>query len=386
MGRRKTPGLQKKGIIWHIDKIVRGVRIAESTGTSRLEEAEEYLNHRIQEVREAVIYGRRPVHTFEEACERYLKENVNKKSISDDASRIKGLLPYIGDKPLASIHDGTLQPYIEDLRKKGRKSKTVNNGLEFVRRILKKAAGKWRDDLSGKTWIAGVPIIENVDWKDTRKPYPISWTEQKFLMAELSGYIQEPVLFAIHTGCRDQEICQLRWEWEIQVPELDTSVFVLPDWITKNEEERVVVLNSVAMSVVNAQRGKHPSRVFTCPQGNKKKGTWKLGPLLKIYNSGWKSARERAADKYEEEMQDKAPWGFRHLRVHDLRHTFGRRLRAANVNKETRSALLGHKTGDITTHYSQAELQELIDAVAKIDGKGSRKSHAPTLLRAVSGQ
>ena len=27
-------------------------------------------------------------------------------------------------------------------------------------------------------------------------------------------------LFAVNTGCRDQEICQLRWEWEINIPEL----------------------------------------------------------------------------------------------------------------------------------------------------------------------
>lgn len=33
---------------------------------------------------------------------------------------------------------------------------------------------------------------------------------------------------------------------------------------------------------------------------------------------------------------------------------------------ETRKALLGHANGDITTHYSAAELRELIAAVEKI--------------------
>jgi integrase len=61
------------------------------------------------------------------------------------------------------------------------------------------------------------------------------------------------------------------------------------------------------------------------------------------------------------------PKGFKTLHVHDLRHTFSRRLRAARVSKETRSLLLGHSTGDITTHYSAAELQELVDAVRKIE-------------------
>ena len=38
------------------------------------------------------------------------------------------------------------------------------------------------------------------------------------------------------------------------------------------------------------------------------------------------------------------------VRVHDLKHTFGRRLRAAGVPVETRKVLLGHRNGDITTH------------------------------------
>lgn len=54
-----------------------------------------------------------------------------------------------------------------------------------------------------------------------------------------------------------------------------------------------------------------------------------------------------------------AQMGLRQVRVHDLKHTFGRRLRAAGVPMETRKVLLGHKNGDITTHYSAPELEEL---------------------------
>ena len=54
------------------------------------------------------------------------------------------------------------------------------------------------------------------------------------------------------------------------------------------------------------------------------------------------------------------------IRVHDLKHTFGRRLRAAGVPLETRKILLGHKNGDVTTHHSAAELEELIEAANKV--------------------
>jgi integrase len=70
------------------------------------------------------------------------------------------------------------------------------------------------------------------------------------------------------------------------------------------------------------------------------------------------------------------------VRVHDLKHTFGRRLSAAGVGEETRKILLGHTNGDITTHYSAVGLAKLINAVNKIDR--SLATPAITLLRAAA--
>jgi hypothetical protein len=82
MGRNKTPGLIKRGGIWHIDKQVRGRRLCESTGTSDLREAETYLARRIEESRQASIYGVRPKRSFRQAATRYLNE-ARKSSIRD---------------------------------------------------------------------------------------------------------------------------------------------------------------------------------------------------------------------------------------------------------------------------------------------------------------
>jgi integrase len=69
-----------------------------------------------------------------------------------------------------------------------------------------------------------------------------------------------------------------------------------------------------------------------------------------------------------------------------MKHTFGRRLRAAGVSYEDRQDLLGHRSGRITTHYSAAELRNLIDAANRICGQDSRKSPALVLLKQKSGQ
>lgn len=46
------------------------------------------------------------------------------------------------------------------------------------------------------------------------------------------------------------------------MPELETSVFIIPGDKVKNAQDRLVVLNRVARSVVEAQRGIHPEYVF----------------------------------------------------------------------------------------------------------------------------
>ncbi len=152
----------------------------------------------------------------------------------------------------------------------------------------------------------------------------------------------------------------------------------------KNGDERLVVLNRVARSVIEEVRGQHPERVFTyeIKRGESKVIVYK--PVGHLYNSAWKNARERAADQLEEQTKQPAPWGFRNVRVHDLKHTFGRRLRAAGVSFEDRQDLLGHRSGRITTHYSQAELTSLIAAAEKVCATPSRKSPALVMLRGKS--
>jgi integrase len=166
------------------------------------------------------------------------------------------------------------------------------------------------------------------------------------------------------------------------VPELDSpgiqrSVFVLPAVKNKNRQARVVVLNDRAQAIVEKMRGQHPVYVLTWVNENGVRS--RIG---RIRNTGWVNARRRAADRYPAVFGKEAPLGFRELRAHDLRHTVGRRLRAAGVSKEDRKDLLGHKSGDVTTDYSAAELMSLIKAANLI--VRSKDSPTLTVLRLVA--
>jgi len=359
MGRKRNPGLIQRDGIWHIDKRIGGRRVCQSSGTARLEEAERFLARLMEQVRQARVYGVRPVRTFEQAAAKFVREHQHKRSIDSDVGRLKGLMPVLGQQSLERIHMGVLESWIEQRRKEGVSAGTINHGLKVVRRIVNLAATEWVDEF-GLTWLAVAPKIRLLPETEKRLPYPLNWDEQARLFGELPQHLASMALFAVNSGCRDGEVCNLRWDWEVRVPELATSVFIIPGRHVKNGDDRLVVLNRIARSVVEAQRGRHPTHVFV----------HRDRPVQRMLNGAWLRARQRV--------------GLRQVRVHDLKHTFGRRLRAAGVSFEDRQDLLGHRSGRITTHYSGAELSKLIEAANRVCERGPDARPELVVLRRLS--
>jgi integrase len=341
MGRKRTSGLYLRKSTWQIDKVIDGIRLCESTGTSEIEEAERYLAKRIKEIRDAKLYGIRPRRTWREAATKFLLENQHLRSIQTYAWAIETLDEFIGDLALEDVHKGTLQACIEAKKLAGNKERTINYLLQTVRRIVNLAEEEWVDE-HGLSWLAKAPKIKLLKGKDKKEPSPLSWEEQDRLFALLPEHYRRMALFKVNTGCREMEVCRLKWEWEVKIPDYQTSVFVIPHEFVKNEHDRLVVLNQTAKEVVESVRGEHPVYVFT----------YKGQPLSRINNKAWRKARRET--------------GLSHVRVHDLKHTFGRRLRSAGVSFEDRQDLLGHKSSRITTHYSAAEIGNLIEAANSV--------------------
>ena len=69
------------------------------------------------------------------------------------------------------------------------------------------------------------------------------------------------------------------------------------------KRDRVLVLNRVSQSIVEARRGKHPTHVFA----------FRGHPVQTMSNTAWQNGR-REAGKEDPYLAD--------LRVHDLRHTW----------------------------------------------------------------
>jgi hypothetical protein len=84
-------------------------------------------------------------------------------------------------------------------------------------------------------------------------------------------------------------------------------------------------------------------------------------------NNGWQQARREA--------------GLPLVRVHDLRHSFAGRLRAAGVSAEDREALLGHANHSMAGHYASADVGRLLKQANLL----LRRSGTQTVLRVGDG-
>ena len=115
----------------------------------------------------------------------------------------------------------------------------------------------------------------------------------------------------------------------------------------------------MARELVEARRGVTKDYIFEHHEG-KARARISSG-------SGWRGARRRAVRMLEEVTGKPATDGFKSLHFHDLRHTFGSHLMAAEVSYDVRRQILGHKDGDITAHYCKVPTTQLIDAVKRLE-------------------
>lgn len=361
MGKKRTPGLQKRDGIWHVDKVVLGKRLCGSTGTGDLTEAERCLAKMVRDRREAVLHGVRPQRTFSQA----LAEHCERRGWpDDDRYHCKMLDDACGSVSLCDINMGSFQAMIRKRLAEGVKKKTVNLTLAKARSVLNQAASDWIDD-NGLTWLQHPPKIKLLRVDDAAKQYPLNWDEERKLFSLLPPHYQRPCLYGVNTGLREELLCGLRWEWEHEVRELGRTVFLIPGEAkgVKNREDWLVVHNRIAQSVIESVRGQDSEYVFA-HRGRR---------LYSLTNTSWQRAWAAVGLP-----TDAATW---RKGVHNLRHTFGQRLRAVGVSNETRHALLHHKNKDMTTHYSVPEIRELVEAVDRLC---DAKAAGTTILRLVA--
>jgi integrase len=294
-----------------IDKRYRGVRIGMRVGPVTQDKAEERLQSEIHRVELELAERAHPRPLFRDCAARYLAQSHDKRSLEAIRVHVRLLMRRFGELQPQHIHDATLAPFIAERRAAGVSPTTINRTLEIARTILNRAARSYRDQ-DGHPLLNAIPPLIAMVPEARRPPYPITWEEQDRLFPTLPAHLQRMALFAVNTGLRNSNVCGLQWTWEVFVPEVGRSVFVIPPEAFKSKRAHVAILNDAAWSIVQAQRGLDPIWVFP----------FRGRPIGTMNSNGWQRARD--------EKLVCNPFGFTicaiHLRAASARQVFRWRI------------------------------------------------------------
>lgn len=142
------------------------------------------------------------------------------------------------------------------------------------------------------------------------------------------------------TGCRKNEILQLRWDWiDFEHGKID-----FPDSKTGKKS---VYLNPPAIELLQ-QVEPLPDNPYVCP------GKGGIGHLVNIQKS-WNRIRGRA--------------GLSDVRLHDLRHSFASVAAASGMSLYMIGKMLGHKDSSTTEKYAHLVGDPLREAATQIGNR-----------------
>jgi integrase len=230
--------------------------------------------------------------------------------------------------PLASIRRVDVQRYVT--KRSGEASAhTVQKKLNVLKHLLRLAV-EW--EIVPTNHAQGVKS-QKVPADRVRYLQP---TELRALMEASPDWLRPVVGLAVSTGMRRSEILGLRW--------LDVDLLggrlLLPQ--TKNGEGRIVYLNHLAASVLNAVPNGNSARI--------------IFPDL---------SPERVSVAFARACRRV---GVEDFRFHDLRHTAASWLRMQGADIHTVAQLLGHKDLRMAARCQHLSPTFLLEAVKRLDG------------------
>jgi len=323
--------LWKRGKVWWVYFYIDGIRQQYSTNTGNRKQAQKILDKLKTEAnaRRHQLIEVDPDMTFGGLAARFIASGIARPH---HLYHLKILLPYFSEIPILRLNKAQAEEFRRRRQtNKQLKDATVNRDLSVLRRVL-----YWALD---ESLILVNPLARMRMARERRtRRQVLSVEEEERLLAVAPAHLQAMIIAALDTGMRRGEITSQRWE------HIDFSRRLL--FVTRSKtpqgEDREIPLSQRLCDLLVRTR-KEDGIVFTY-QGNP----------VRIIKTTWRSTLRRA--------------GIRHIRFHDLRHTFNTRLMEAGVMQEVRMALMGHSSGQkVHSTYVHVELPVKREAIARLD-------------------
>jgi integrase len=325
--------LFKRGAVWWTYVYRNGIRHQQSTGTGNRRKAEQIEAQFKEELNDEQfqIIKADPNLTFKELAAQFIASGSVRPS---HLYHLKFLLPYFAEFPVLRMTKSLAEEFRKSRCRENPKIKdaTVNRDLSALRRVL-----YWGLD---EQIIPANPLarLKMARERRTRRQV-LSVAEEFSLLGAAKDHLYAMTLLALDTGMRRGEITGERWE------DIDFSQKVL--YVTRSKtpegESREIPLTARLYEYLKSRRR---DEGFVIDYKDH---------VVRIVKRSWKTALRNA--------------GVRHVRFHDLRHTFNTRLMEAGVLQEVRMELMGHSPGNkVHATYTHVELPTKRDAIRKLEG------------------
>jgi integrase len=323
--------LTKRGNIWQTNFSIGGQRIRKSTGTGDKQKAKEYEIKLKNDLWQQQKLGITKPRKWEEAVIRWAKENPNKRDLKRDLDKLRWLDQFLRGQYLHEITRDMVEEIAYTKKNEGVTDSTVNRYVSAIRVILNKACNEW-------DWIHKAPKLRMRTENPPRVRY-LTMDEEKRLLVELPEHLFDMARFALNTGLRADNVCQLRWSYVHM--DCEQPYVTIPAAEMKNKRTFSGPLNDTAIEIIRNQIGKHNVFVFT----------YKGSPIARQSNHAWYKALKRA--------------GIVDFRWHDFRHTWASRLVLSGVSLYELKQLGGWVSNEVEryAHLTTSHLYEQANKV-----------------------
>lgn len=306
--------------------------------------------------------------------QQYCKPGIKPKTQTDYENRIyQHIIPELGHIPLSQLTQGDLQQFYQRLKQNGRLAQRELYGPGLSDRMVKSCHVTCRMALDKA-------LAEGLIQKNPAAACKVPTTRPKEMQVLTGEEIQrlliqakedgcyELLLLELSTGLRRGEILALQWDdLDVQTGELKIErqvqrihkKLVVSQPKTKASSRSLILPRPILHVLLRYREGSNSRWMFPSP----KKKDSPLDPA--------------AVRKKLSQVLERA--GCKHVRFHDLRHTFATNALEYGMDIKTLSTIIGHVSSTTTLNiYAHVTDEMQRTAAAKIDqGIGKRTSPHP---------
>ncbi len=318
-----------------------------STGTENWKEAEAWAIQKQYEVwrernletksqfpnNEAIVEQSPEIETsylWEEAVARWCEESEHLATYDESLGRFRWFDTHLRGVALADITQQKIAN-IASIKAKQTSKATANRNMSLLRAVLRRAADSWQ-------WIDKAPKVSMFKVAKRRVRF-LTVAEADALAKRLPEHLRDMMLFTLATGLRKSNVTGLEWS---QVNLEARKSWIHPEQ-AKAGDAIGTPLNENAWKVLERQRGKHHTRVFTY-QGK---------PVREVNTKAWRKA-----------LRDV---GIKDFRWHDLRHTWASWLAMKGATLSELQELGGWKSPEMVQRYAHLSTDHLARTSARLD-------------------